>query len=129
MQKQSILIVDDEPDIAEVIGDRLEANGFDVRIAGSARACCAAVSEAMPDLVLMDVQMPDVSGMEALVELKTSHPDLPVLMVSASTVQAAAKEAVDKGAEGYLLKPYEPEDLMRWVTDILGPTPHGRPRP
>jgi len=120
MQQNSILIVDDEPDITEFLGDRLEANGYDVRIASSARACYAAVSEAVPDLILLDVQMPEVSGMEALVELKATHPDLPVLMVSASTAQAAAKEAVDKGAEGYLLKPFEPEEVMQWVTDILG---------
>lgn len=121
MQKNSILIVDDEPDIAEVMGDRLAANGYDVRIASSARACYQAVSEDIPGLILLDVQMPEVSGMEALAELKSAHPDLPILMVSASTAQTAAREAVDKGAEGYLLKPYEPEDLMRWVTDILGP--------
>ena len=121
MPDKRILIVDDEPDIAEVMGDRLAANGFAVQIVGSARACYAAISERHPDLVLLDIQMPEISGMEALVELKANHPDLPVLMVSASTVQAAAIEAKDKGAEGFLLKPYEPEDLMRWVTEILGP--------
>ena len=88
---------------------------------GSARACYAAIGELRPDLVILDIQMPEISGMEALVELKTSHPDLPVLMVSASTVQAAATEARTKGAEGFLLKPYEPADLMRWVTSILDP--------
>jgi CheY-like chemotaxis protein len=121
MPKRRILIVDDEPDIAEVMGDRLAANGYDVQIVASARACYAAIGERRPDLVLLDIQMPEISGMEALVELKASHPDLPVLMVSASTVQAAAAEARRKGAEGFLLKPYEPADLMRWVTNILGP--------
>ena len=122
MPKHRILIVEDEPDIAEVMGDRLAANGYDVQIVASARACYAAIEERRPDLVLLDIQMPEISGMEALVELKARHPDLPVLMVSASTVQAAATEARNKGAEGFLLKPYEPADLMRWVTNILGPS-------
>ena len=119
MSGKHILIVDDEPDIAEVMGDRLKANGFQVQTVESAQACYAAVSERPPDLVLMDIQMPEISGMEALVELKATHPEIPVLMVTASTVQAAAKEAEEKGAEGFLLKPYEPGELVSWVRNIL----------
>lgn len=114
-----ILICDDEPDIAEVLSDRLEASGFDVRIVDCARACYAAVAEKAPDLVLMDIQMPEISGMEALVELKTHHPEIPVLMVSASTTREIAREAIVLGAAGFLLKPFEPTELMDRVTGIL----------
>lgn len=119
MAGQKILIVDDEPDIAEVLGDRLEAEGYAVRIVHRAKACYAAVVEDPPDLILMDIQMPEISGMEALVEMKTHHPKIPILMVSASTTQTVAQEAIKKGAMGFLLKPYEPADLMQKVKSVL----------
>ena len=119
MPNASILIVDDEPDFAEVLADRLEANGYDVRIAHRARECYALVAEAEPDLIMLDIQMPEISGMEALVELKIHHPRVPVLMMSASVVQTAARESVEKGAAGFLKKPFEPEELMQKVRAIL----------
>ena len=120
MPRGKILIVDDEPDIAEVLGDRLEACGFEVRIVHRTRACYAAVAEEAPDLILMDIQMPEISGMEALEALKIHRPQIPVLMVSASTAPDVAVRAKEKGAEGFLLKPFEPEELMQRVNAILG---------
>ncbi len=120
MAASKILIVDDEPDIAEVLGDRLEANGFDVRIENSARGCYAAVEEEAPDLILMDIQMPEISGLEALVEMKKIHPEIPILMVSASTAKGASNEPIEKGAAGFVLKPFEPEELMAKINGILG---------
>ena len=120
MDKNKILIVDDEPDIAEVLGDRLEASGFDVRIVHRARACYEAVAEDAPDLILMDLKMPEISGMEALVELKMHHPQIPVVMVSASTTQEVAAESQRKGAAGFILKPFEPGTLMQKVNEVLG---------
>ena len=117
---QSILIVDDEPDIAEVLGDRLEASGYDIRVRDSARGCYDAVEEAVPDLVLMDIQMPGESGLEALEKLKVSHPDLPVVICSASPSQDIQDDALSRGARAFLLKPYEPAALMQAVTSILG---------
>ncbi|MCZ6632942.1 MAG: response regulator [bacterium] len=76
MSAKKIMIVDDEPDITELLGDRLEAAGFDVRIVDRT-TCYEAVAEDAPDLILMDVQMPEISGMEALVELRTHHPNIP----------------------------------------------------
>lgn len=119
MGGQKILIVDDEPDIAEVLGDRLESEGYEIRIVHRAKACYRAVAEDPPDLILMDIQMPGISGMDALVEMKTHHPSIPVLMVSASTTQTVAQEAIKKGAVGFLLKPYEPAELMRKVRSAL----------
>jgi DNA-binding NtrC family response regulator len=120
MEGKKILIVDDEPDIAEVLGDRLESMGFDVRIVHRARACYEAVAEDPPDLVLMDIQMPEISGIEALGELQIHHPTVPVLMVSASTTKEVAQDAINSGAAGFLLKPFEPTDLMDKVNRILG---------
>ena len=74
MKSQNILICDDEPDIAEVLGDRLEASGYDVRIVKSAKDCYASVADRLPDLVLMDIQMPEISGIEALVEVRVVSP-------------------------------------------------------
>ena len=120
MPDKRILIVDDEPDIAEVLGDRLTAYGFDVQIAHSASSCYAAVDECTPDLILLDIQMPEISGLDALVELKKAHPQMPVLMVSASTARGVMEEPEKLGAEGYILKPFEPKDLMDRIHAILG---------
>ena len=120
MPGKKILIVDNEPDIADVLGDRLTAYGFDVRITHSATACYAAVAEDEPDLVLLDIQMPEIGGMEALVELKKSNPQLPVLMVSAATARDVMEEPLRLGAEGYVLKPFEPQELMEKINRILG---------
>ena len=117
---KKILIVDDEPDIAEVLGDRLEAEGFDVRIVNRADACYRAVAEEVPDLILLDVQMPEISGIEALGQLKTHHPQVPVLMVSAATTREVMEISHEKGAAGFLLKPFEPVELMRQINVILG---------
>ena len=115
-----ILIVDDEPDIVEVLADRLEASGFDVRTVHNARDCYAAVAEDAPDLILLDIQMPDIGGMEALADLKKNHPEVPVLMISASSVPEVAQEAIRGGAEGFVLKPFEPEELMQSINEVLG---------
>ena len=123
MSKANILIVDDEPDIVEVLGDRLESWDYEVRTVNNARACYAAVAEQPPDLILMDIQMPEISGMEALVELKTHHPDIPVLMISASTARNAARESTDRGAAGFVLKPFEPEELRHKIEKILSGEP------
>lgn len=115
-----ILIVDDEPDIAEVLSDRLEASGYDVRVRESAADCYAAVDEDEPDLILMDIQMPGETGLEALVRLRASHPDIPVVICSASPSRDIQDDAIEQGARAFLLKPYEPKALMDAVTSILG---------
>ncbi len=115
-----ILIVDDEPDIVEVLADRLEASGFDVRAVPNARDCYTAVDEDAPDLILLDIQMPDIGGMETLVELKKDHPEVPVLMISASSAPEVAREAIQGGAEGFVLNPFEPEELMQSINEVLG---------
>jgi len=67
--------------IAGLLGDRLDAAGYDVHVVDCARACYAAVADQEPDLVLMDIQMPEICGTEALTTLKTHHQNLPILMV------------------------------------------------
>ena len=115
-----ILIVDDEPDIVEVLADRLEASGFDVRAVHNAPDCYTAVAEDAPDLILLDIQMPEIDGMEALVELKKNHSEIPVLMISAASVAEVAHKALQGGAEGFVLKPFESEELMGKINGILG---------
>ncbi|MBS14147.1 MAG: hypothetical protein CME19_21435 [Gemmatimonadetes bacterium] len=67
--------------IAGVLGDRLDAAGYDVQVVDCARACYAALADQESDLVLMEIQMPEISGTEALTTLKTHHQNLPILMV------------------------------------------------
>ena len=97
MPESKILIVDDKHDLREVLGDRLEANGYEVRSVPTARACYASVAEDPPDLILLDLQMPDISGMDALRELKARYPETAALMITASTGRDVAWQCLEMG--------------------------------
>lgn len=119
MKPQSILIIDDEPDIAEVLGDRLDAWGYRARVVHSAREGYAAVEEDLPDLVILDIQMPEINGLEALMELKKLHPEMPVLILSASAERKTLEKTQELGADGFMLKPFDPSELRENLTRFI----------
>lgn len=125
MPQPKILIADDEEDILEIIADRLEFYGFDVRTAKDGIQCLEEIGRDVPDLVLLDIRMPEMDGLEVLARLHEEHPDLPVLMVSASSDRNVAERSLSKGAFDYLLKPFEPEELKEKVLRALHLREHG----
>ena len=119
MPQGKIVVANDEQDILEIVVDRLEFYGFDVRPVADGLQCLREVEREVPDLVLLDVRMPVMDGMAALEELHGRHPELPVLMISASADRGVVEECLSRGAVDYLLKPFEAEELRRKVFQAL----------
>jgi len=111
-----VCLVDDHPTFRAGLRALLEASGIEV--AGEAPGGASAVSCALehsPDVMLMDLSMPDVDGIEATRRMTSEVPDVPVVVLTSFSDRTRITDALDAGAVGYLLKDAEPEDLVRGV--------------
>jgi two-component system nitrogen regulation response regulator NtrX len=116
----SILIVDDEPNIRRMVGALLGAEGYEVRDASDAAAGLARAVEYEPDLVLLDLMMPNpTDGLELLEQLRGRFPDLPVVMMSGRAGLADAVKATRLGAVNFLEKPLTPEGVLLAIASAL----------
>lgn len=114
----SVLLVDNEPLVRAVLAEVLRQSGFEVRTASSGTEAVEMVRHTPPSLVLMDVQMPGLSGWETLALLHEVAPTLPVLMMSGADLH---DDALTRGAAGFISKPYRPVDVVRDVRKALSP--------
>ena len=114
-----VLIVDDDPRLREYVRVNLEAEGYDVREAGSASEGLRALEEESPDLILLDVMMPKVDGWEMLRRVQERHGvgSIPVIMFSGKA--DAAEEAASAGAQGFVGKPFDPKALIDSTKQLL----------
>ncbi len=116
----SVLIVDDEPNIRRMVGALLGAEGFEVRDAADATAGLARAAEIEPDLVLLDLMMPNpTDGLDLLEKLRERYPDLPVVMMSGRAGLADAVKATRLGAVNFLEKPLTPEGVLLALSGAL----------
>ena len=108
-----ILVVEDDPDIRELLIDSLCDIGYDVMEAGDGGAGLQSALEGLPDIILLDMMMPVLDGLEVLDLLKSDPLTrfIPVIMVSARGQEQDISTALNSGALTYLVKPWEPEDL------------------
>lgn len=124
MDPIKILIVDDQKLFAECLAGILQGLGEgvlgDVKIAGSGEEALQVVPRYRPDLVLLDIFMPGMGGLEALRQLRAAHPSLRVLMLTTFGYDTYVKEAVGGGAAGYLLKDTSPHEVWASITAVLG---------
>ncbi len=117
-----IFVVDDAEGIRGVLSAMLEARGYAVDTAESGRSALELLAAgARPDLVLLDVMMPGLDGLETLRQLKERHPELPVVMLSVVGKAAAIVEAMRLGAADYLNKPFDEEELERIISGLVAP--------
>jgi len=114
-----VLLVDDEPDIVEVIQDRLEAYGFTVITAGTGVEALKKLSVEKFDGILLDVKMPQMGGIEALAEIRKRDTKIPIIIITSSSTREAAIDAIAKGANEYLLKPFEWEELKAKIQRVF----------
>ena len=115
-----ILIVDDAIFMRKMIGDILKKEGYEV--CGEAENGIEAISkykELNPDLVTMDIIMPDMSGIEAVQEIVKLDSKAKILMVSAMGQQSLVVEAIQKGAKDYVIKPFQPSRVLEAVERVL----------
>jgi len=118
---RSILIADDAVFMRRLIRDILRPEGFVVHEAVSGSDALAAFDEVCPDLVILDLALPDMNGFETLSRLRAKHRGARVLLVSATVAQGDAAQALVAGASGHLSKPFQPAQLLDAVRLALGP--------
>ena len=107
----NILVVDDDPDIREVLKDRLESLGYRVLTADSGKEGLDLLEKECPQLILLDIEMPALSGIEVLKEIRKRDLDLTVVMITAYGTIERAVEAMKEGAYDFIPKPFEPDHV------------------
>ena len=118
MTSQSILVVDDEPNIREIVGLYLERAGFQVRLAADGPAALQALTAALPDLVILDVMLPGIDGLEITRRLRREGAT-PVILLTARREEADRIEGLELGADDYVVKPFSPQELVSRVRAVL----------
>lgn len=121
MSEPLILVAEDERDIRDLIVFTLQINGFKVVDVPNGEEAFKKATEVKPDLILMDVRMPKMTGYEACQALKKqdSTKDIPIIFLSAKGQEAEISAGLDMGAEDYFLKPFAPDELSQRVNKIL----------
>ncbi|MDV6030031.1 MAG: sigma-54-dependent Fis family transcriptional regulator [Phycisphaera sp. RhM] len=114
-----LMIVDDEPAQRELIGGFLQRQGLEIIEASSAESMLESLQQRAPDMILLDVRLPNMSGIEALPEIRQRLPTVPVVLITAFADVRQAVEAVKRGADDYLSKPIDMEELKVTVFDAL----------
>lgn len=119
---QKILVVDDNPDAIAIVRSALEARGYAVNTADRGCAALASVETDPPDVILLDIMMPDMSGLEVLEKLKAapSTAGIPVILVTAKTQDDDVISGYSVGAEYYITKPFTTRQLLYGVNLVLG---------
>jgi len=117
-QRHRLLLVDDDAQLTQFLGARLRRDGFDVAVAGSGAEALAAVDEAWPDLVLLDLMMPGTSGEEVAAGIKR-RADIPIVVLSAVATSRSKTELIEHYAEDYVTKPFDYPELVARVHRVL----------
>lgn len=117
-----ILIADDEPHIRKLVSFTLGNRGYEVLEAVDGGEAYEKACAESPDIVLLDVMMPVMTGYDVLEKLKANPltQDIPVVMLSAKSQQTEVQAGLAKGAQEYICKPFTPKDLVQRVAEILG---------
>jgi DNA-binding response OmpR family regulator len=126
MRDPLILVAEDERDIRELIVFTLQLDGFNVVDVPNGEEAVIKARALMPDLILMDVRMPKMTGFEACKVLKAEEKtkDIPVVFLSAKGQENEVSTGLELGASDYFLKPFAPDELSGRVSEIL--TKHGK---
>ncbi|MET0203583.1 MAG: sigma 54-interacting transcriptional regulator [Casimicrobiaceae bacterium] len=119
MNPGEILLVDDDPDLLKLISLRLTSAGYRVRTADSGETALAALALARPGLVITDLKMPGIDGMQLFEAIHRQHPALPVIILTAHGTIPDAVSATQRGVFGFLTKPFDSQELLQKVAASL----------
>ena len=116
-----ILVADDDVDIRELVEFKLSTMGHDITAVGDGAAAIDACREKKPDLAVLDVMMPGVSGLDAIREIRSDPDlaDLPVILLTARAQESDVETGFDSGADDYITKPFSPRELASRVQALL----------
>ncbi len=118
-QRPRILLVEDEPDILQLLQFALRQAGFDPVAADSAEAAFASIREKQPELVVLDLMLPDLPGTEICKRIKSKTPGLPVVMLTARGDEVDRVVGFELGADDYITKPFSLRELLARVRAVL----------
>ncbi len=118
-ERKLILVVDDQAGIRALLAEALGVLGYQVQPAASGPEALAYLDRTPPDLVLLDMNMPGMSGLETLRELRRLHRTLPVLMITADENDVSVNRAMELGISGWISKPFELDDLYHQVQSAI----------
>ena len=123
MTKQTVLVVDDDADIRVFLKINFESWGFEVVTAEDGAEAAASAADIDADLILLDMNMPSVSGFEAARQIRATekHIKTPIIAVTAHTSTGDRDEAYQAGCDAIVTKPIDPQKLSQAVTDLTGP--------
>ncbi len=123
MTKQTVLVVDDDADIRVFLKINFESWGFEVVTAEDGAEAAASAADIDADLILLDMNMPSVSGFEAARQIRATekHSKTPIIAVTAHTSTGDRDEAYQAGCNAIVTKPIDPQKLSQAVTDLTGP--------
>jgi DNA-binding response OmpR family regulator len=112
-----VVVADDDPDIVDILRFNLEAAGYEVLTASDGEAARDLILSALPDLVVLDIMMPKMDGLEVLTVVKGNSRTrgIPVVMLTAKTSDNDLWQGWDAGADYYITKPFDLEELMRFI--------------
>jgi two-component system phosphate regulon response regulator PhoB len=121
-----VLVVDDDPQVLKLLHVNFEMEGYDVVSATNGEEALAAVVKERPDVVVCDVMMPGMDGLEVVRRLKADDATakLPVVLLSAKALRGDVRSGLDAGADEYVTKPFDPSELL----DVVGRLLDERPR-
>jgi DNA-binding response OmpR family regulator len=130
IMSNTILVVDDNFDATEIAKAILTARGYEVRVVHSGSDALLEIGTRRPALVVLDVMMPDMSGMEVLDRIKqrSETEDVPVIMCTAKSHDRDVLDGYRSGADYYISKPFTAQQLLYGVELLLGPAPHTAPK-
>ncbi|MBL8061942.1 MAG: response regulator [Anaerolineales bacterium] len=119
--QKTVMIIEDEPDAAELFAEMMRVNGYRVIKMFSSAPAIPIISQEKPDVILLDVMMPDISGLEVLrfIRREPELASIPVIIVSAKSMPSDIKNGIEAGASMYLTKPVGFQDLKQAVRKVL----------
>jgi two-component system, OmpR family, alkaline phosphatase synthesis response regulator PhoP len=119
---KTIMVVDDNPDIITIVRTILEGKGFNVLSASSGAECLEALKSQKPDLIVLDIMMPEMDGLEVLTRLKstTEFTNIPVVLLTAKVQYEDVLGGYKLGADYYITKPFTSTQLINGINLLLG---------
>ncbi len=116
--KKKIVVVDDEKPIADILQFHFQKEGFFIKCAYNGQEALGLVEDIQPDMILLDVMLPDLDGMEVCREIRRKY-EMPIIMLTASSSKNDRNRAFDLGANNYVMKPFHTKELVALVKENL----------
>ncbi len=125
MDEIQILIVDDEVEFASTLAERMKLRGISAKVTNCGEDALSAVLDEPPDVVLLDLKMPDIGGLEVLDAIKNTDPSIEVIMLTGHGCTVSGIEGMEHGAFDYLMKPVDLSMLLEKIQQAYGQRKNG----